>query len=59
MKGKDVRALQVALLDKGITVSTDGVFGPKTREAVIAYQKKSGLDADGVAGPATAESLGL
>lgn len=59
MKGKDVRALQVALLDKGITVSTDGVFGPKTREAVMAYQKKSGLDADGIAGPATAESLGL
>ena len=59
MKGKDVQALQVALLDQGIRVSTDGVYGPKTREAVIAYQKKSGLSADGIAGPATAKSLGL
>lgn len=59
MQGNDVRALQVALLDRGIEVSTDGVFGPKTREAVIAFQKQSGLAADGIAGPATSKSLGL
>ena len=59
MQGGDVRALQVALLDRGFEVSTDGVFGPQTREAVIAYQKKMGLTADGIAGKATAKSLGL
>lgn len=59
MKGKDVRELQVALLNQGIEVSTDGVFGPATRQAVMAYQKKTGLSADGVAGPATSKSLGL
>jgi hypothetical protein len=59
MQGSDVRALQVALLDQGIKVSTDGVFGPQTREAVITFQKKSGLAADGIAGPATAKGLGL
>jgi Putative peptidoglycan binding domain len=59
MQGGDVRALQVALLDRGFKVSTDGVFGPQTREAVIAYQKKNGLAADGIAGAATAKSLGL
>ena len=59
MKGKDVRALQLALLGEGIEVSTDGVFGAKTRDAVVAYQKKHGLTADGIAGPATSVKLGL
>jgi len=59
MKGKDVRALQVALLNQGIDVSTDGVFGPATRKAVMTFQKKKGLAADGIAGPATAKSLGI
>lgn len=59
MQGQDVRALQVALLEEGIKVSTDGVFGPKTRDAVITFQKKRGLSADGIAGPATSKSLGL
>ena len=55
----DVRALQVALLGEGLEVATDGVFGPNTRNALMAYQKKSGLTADGIAGPATSASLGL
>jgi murein L,D-transpeptidase YcbB/YkuD len=59
MQGKDVRALQVALLNQGIDVSTDGVFGPATRKAVMSYQKKMGLAADGIAGPATSKSLGI
>jgi peptidoglycan hydrolase-like protein with peptidoglycan-binding domain len=59
MEGGDVRALQVALLGEGLEVATDGVFGPNTRNALMAYQKKSGLTADGIAGPATSASLGL
>jgi len=59
MKGHDVQELQVALLDEGFDVATDGVFGSNTRDAVIAYQKKHGLAADGVAGPATSAKLGL
>ena len=31
-------------------VTPDGVFGPSTREAVIAFQKTYGLPADGVVG---------
>ena len=54
-----MRALQVALLSEGIEVATDGVFGPNTQKVLIAYQKKSGLTADGIAGPATSASLGL
>ncbi len=35
----------------------DGQFGPGTREAVIAFQKKNGLDADGFAGEETQRVL--
>lgn len=31
----------------------DGVFGPSTRESVIAFQQQTGLTPDGVVGPAT------
>ena len=35
----------------------DGQFGPGTRDAVIAFQKKNGLDADGLAGDETQKVL--
>lgn len=35
----------------------DGIFGPKTNQRVIAFQKTSGLMADGIAGPLTGNSL--
>ncbi len=59
MEGSDVRALQVALISEGFEVATDGVFGPNTRNALMAYQKKNSLTADGIAGPATSARLGL
>ena len=37
--------------------AVDGQFGPGTREAVIAFQKKNGLDADGLAGEETQRVL--
>ena len=59
MKGRDVQELQVALLKEGFDVATDGIFGRNTRDVVIAYQKKHGLTADGIAGHATSAKLGL
>ena len=35
----------------------DGQFGPGTRDAVIAFQQKNGLDADGLAGEETQKVL--
>ena len=37
----------------------DGIYGSKTSKAVRSFQRKNGLTADGVAGPATQKALGL
>jgi hypothetical protein len=51
MRGNDVRNVQLALRNAGISVSVDGVFGPGTQKAVKAFQDKNHLPADGVVGP--------
>lgn len=58
--GTAVSELQTVLRNKGYySGEIDGVYGSKTEKAVIAYQKASGLTADGIAGPQTLKSLGL
>ncbi len=39
--------------------SVDGVFGAGTKKAVVAFQKKNGLTADGVVGKSTYKALGM
>lgn len=52
--GPAVEDLQDRLIAAGFAVGTkDGVFGPKTESAVVAFQTKRGLLADGVVGPVT------
>ena len=54
-----VAALQVALLSRGLYGATvDGVRGPLTRDGVRRFQARSGLVADGIAGPRTRAALG-
>jgi peptidoglycan hydrolase-like protein with peptidoglycan-binding domain len=56
----EVRALQQALNNKGYTTNgIDGKFGQGTYDAVYAFQKRSGLAADGIAGKDTLKLLGL
>lgn len=59
MRGDDVKVVQQALKKAGIKVSADGVFGPGTEKAVIAFQKEKGLQADGEVGQTTRDALGL
>ena len=37
----------------------DGIFGSATKKAVINFQKKNGLTADGIAGPKTLAAMGI
>jgi putative chitinase len=56
--GPDVTDLQTKLKDAGFDPgSIDGNFGQGTRTALIAFQQSKGLQADGMAGPATFAAL--
>lgn len=56
--GADVKKLQQALIDLGYNISTvDGIFGSMTDAAVKAFQKASGLYADGIVGNRTISAL--
>ncbi len=39
--------------------AVDGIFGAGTKQAVIAFQKKNGLTADGIVGKSTYAALGM
>lgn len=57
-KGKDVSQVQRMLKKIGFyKYKIDGFFGEKTELAVINFQKKKGLIADGIVGPETYEFL--
>ena len=55
--GDQVKLLQVKLRDAGFPIPADGWFGPATEAALIAFQKRAGLVADGIAGPKTLQAL--
>ena len=56
--GDPVRWLQDTLKNcSGQKIAIDGRFGPATRAALVAAQKKAGVTADGVYGPVTAKAL--
>lgn len=56
--GKKVRTLQQRLIDLGYLAGTaDGEYGGATQAAVKAFQQRSGLWADGIAGPDTLNKL--
>lgn len=58
--GGEVKEVQRRLKLWGYyTGAVDGVYGNGTRQAVIAFQKKNGLTADGVVGKATYAALGM
>jgi peptidoglycan hydrolase-like protein with peptidoglycan-binding domain len=57
-KGDAVLALQKNLASWGFDpVQFDGIFGPNTKAAVEALQRKLGLTADGIVGPGTFTSI--
>ena len=58
-RGWDVSVLQFLLDQKGVLdCAIDGRFGAMTDTAVRTFQRRAGLAADGIAGPATLRALG-
>ena len=58
--GEQVRIIQSKLKSWGYYDGTvDGVFGSQTTQAVKYFQRKNGLTADGIVGPATLRALGM
>lgn len=59
-KGEAVRDLQQMLMDLHILEDkADGIFGAKTEDAVLAYQRQAGFGEDGIAWPQTLAQLTL
>lgn len=58
--GGEVKEVQRRLKNWGYySGAVDGIFGSGTRKAVISFQKKNGLTADGIVGKATYAALGM
>ncbi len=59
-RGTEVRQIQTKLKNWGYySGSVDGIYGSQTQEAVRYFQRKNGLSADGIAGPATLKAMGI
>ncbi len=59
-RGEEVKQVQRKLKQWGYyTGAVDGIFGAATKKAVIYFQQKNGLTADGVVGKATFAALGI
>ena len=55
--GTPAATLQRLLQSAGFKIPADGWFGDATEAALIAFQRRAGLVADGIAGPKTLEAL--
>ena len=59
-RNQQVSHLQARLQELGFnTGPIDGIFGPQTERAVMAFQRHRGLTPDGIVGPKTRQALGL
>ena len=59
-RSQEVTEIQKVLKAKGYYKgNVDGIFGTKTKNAVIAFQRDNGLSQDGIVGKATLAALGL
>ncbi len=59
-RGERVALIQQRLKEWGdYSGEVDGIFGRATYEAVVRFQRRNGLSADGIVGAKTAEALGI
>ena len=53
------RGRQVQCLQENLLITPDGIFGPKTRQAVIDFQLLHNLKPDGIVGPITRSFINI
>ncbi len=59
-RGETVKKIQQKLKRWGYySGAVDGIFGAQTRKAVVLFQKRNGLVADGIVGTKTFQALGI
>ena len=59
-RGEEVKKIQTKLKEWGYySGNIDGIYGTGTFNAVKSFQKKNGLDVDGIAGEKTLKALGI
>lgn len=59
-RGEEVRKIQQKLKNWGYySGGVDGIYGTRTQNAVKSFQRKNGLTADGIAGKATLNAMGI
>ena len=56
-QGVDFSSIQKSISNSGIKIDVDGVYGPKTKQAIKDFQKAQGLEVDGIIGPNTKAAL--
>ena len=56
-RGDEVKQVQGTLKKLGFDVADDGIFGEKTKNAIVTMQTIFGYDVDAIVGPATQKLL--
>ena len=59
MSSDEIRQVQIILKQKGYAVDVDGVLGPRTRQAIIVFQRQQGFQATGQIDQRTSVALGI
>jgi peptidoglycan hydrolase-like protein with peptidoglycan-binding domain len=59
LRPEQIREIQMVLKERGFAVEIDGRLGPRTRQALIAFQRKQGLTASGRIDNQTVTALGV
>lgn len=58
--GQDVMRLQLILQSLGYDPGPiDGIFGPRTKNAVMRFQRDNGITVDGIVGPETMRVINM
>ncbi len=56
---EEIRQVQLVLIDRGFSLEADGRLGPRTRDALMQFQRREGLQATGRIDSRTVTSLGV